>query len=78
MIRISEQANQVLNIVKAQHNLHDKSEAIEYVVLQYGNGLLEPELKPSFVRKMLKQQKEKAIPVDDFAAHYGWIGVMTL
>ncbi len=33
MIRISKDANQILNIVKARYNLKDKSEAIEKVVM---------------------------------------------
>ena len=36
MIDISEDANQILNIVKAKENLKDKSQAIEKVVLEYG------------------------------------------
>jgi len=34
MINISKQANQILNIVKARHNLKDKSAAIEFVTLE--------------------------------------------
>ena len=40
MIKISAQANQILNIVKARYSLNDKSEAIELVVNEYGKELL--------------------------------------
>ena len=52
MIKISNQANQILNIVKAKHNLNDKSQAIELVILEYGKDFLEPQLRPDFIKKM--------------------------
>ena len=64
MIKISKEANQILNIVKAKHNLKDKSEAIDYVAREYGQECLEPELKPEFIEKMKQRQKEKAVKVD--------------
>ncbi|MFH1054438.1 MAG: DUF2683 family protein [Candidatus Woesearchaeota archaeon] len=71
MIDISENANQILNIVKAKHNLKDKSEAIEKVVVDYGEYLLEPELRPEFIEKMLLRQKEATVKVKDFKRHFG-------
>ena len=58
MINISEDTNQVLNIVKARFNLRDKSEAIEKVVLDYGEEILEPELRPEFIQKIKRIEKE--------------------
>ena len=52
MVNISDNANQILNIVKARYNLKDKSEAIEKVVLSCGGELLEPELRPEFIKKI--------------------------
>ncbi|MBS3167904.1 DUF2683 family protein [Candidatus Woesearchaeota archaeon] len=71
MIRISEETNQILNVVKAKHNLKDKSEAIEKVVLDYGQTLLEPQLRPEFIEKISKRQKEKTIEIKDFKKHFG-------
>ena len=71
MIKISEDANQILNVVKAKYNLKDKSEAIEKVVLDYGNDLLEPELRPEFIEKMKVRQKEKTVKIKDFKKHFG-------
>ena len=70
MIDISNEANQILNIVKAKHNLRDKSKAIEKVILDYGTELLEPELKPEFVEKMKKRQLEPTVRVSDFSKHF--------
>jgi len=71
MINISEQANQILNIVKAKYNLNDKSEAIELVMKEYGKELLEPELRPEYVEKLKRIQKEPTIKVNDFRKHFG-------
>ena len=71
MIQISDRANQILNIVKARHNLKDKSQAIEYVALEYGEDLLEPELRPEFIEKMKKRQLEPTIKIMDFKKHFG-------
>ena len=71
MVNISENANQILNIVKARHNLKDKSEAIDRVVLEYGEGFLEPELRPEFIQKMKERQKEPTVKIKNFRKHFG-------
>ena len=71
MIDISDEANQILNIVKAKHNLRDKSKAIEKVILEYGTEVLEPELKPEFIEKMKKRQLEPTVKIDNFKKHFG-------
>jgi len=71
MIQISDQANQILNIVKARYNLKDKSQAIEYVALEYGEDLLEPGLRPEFIEKMKERQLEPTIKIMDFKKHFG-------
>jgi Protein of unknown function (DUF2683) len=42
-IKISEDSNHILNIVKATYKLKDKSAAIDFIVTQYGAKMLEPE-----------------------------------
>ena len=71
IININDKANRVLNIVKAKHGLRNKSEAINKVVNEYGRSLLEPELRPEFIEKIKKRQKEKTVKVADFKRHYG-------
>jgi hypothetical protein len=74
MVNISENANQILNIVKARYNLKDKSEAIEKVVIDYGGNILEPELRPEFIQSMVQISKEKTIKVgtlENFKKRYG-------
>ncbi len=67
MINISENANQVLNIVKAKFSLKDKSQAIERVVLEYGEELLEPQLRPEYEEKLGKIKKQKGIRFKNIA-----------
>ena len=71
IIDINDRANRVLNIVKAKHGLRNKSDAINKVVNEYGRSLLEPELRPEFIEKINKRQKEKTVKVADFNSHYG-------
>jgi len=58
MIDIPEEANQILNIIKARYNLKDKSEAISKVILECGGEILEPELRPEYLEKLEKIHKE--------------------
>lgn len=71
LIKLNDNINRVLNIVKAKYGLKDKSEAIEFIVNKYIEFENEPELRPEFIEKMKKIKKEKSIRVDDFAKRYG-------
>ena len=70
IVDIDEKANRVINIVKAKENLNDKSEAINIIIEAYGKEMLEPELRPDFIKELLEAQKEKTIKIKDFASHY--------
>ncbi len=70
IVDISDQANRVLNIVKAKENLRDKSDALNLVVTLYGKEMLEPEFRPEFVQELLNAQNEKTIKIKDFSSHY--------
>jgi len=59
MIEIPEEANHILNIVKARYNLKNKSEAIAKIVIECGENILEPELKPEYLDKLKHLEKEK-------------------
>ncbi len=71
MIDIDEHANRVLNIVKAKFGLHDKSQAINVMAIQYEEEVLEPEMRPEFIAELKKSQKEKAVPIKNLAKHLG-------
>jgi hypothetical protein len=70
LMNIDENTNRVLNIIKAQYGLKDKSEAVSFVVRNYIENKDEPELRIDFVRKMNEIEAQKSIKVDDFFKSY--------
>ena len=66
VINIDENANRVLNIVKAKFGLKDKSEAINLVVTEYEQSALEPELKPDYRVKIAQIVKGKHLSRQEF------------
>ena len=66
-VNLSEHANRVLNIIKAKYGLKDKSQAIEVVVTEYAEDILEPELRPEYVKKAKRIMKQKPIKVGTVA-----------
>jgi len=71
LIKLEDETNRVLNIVKATYNLKDKSQAIKLVVQKYVQEIGEPELRPNFIVNVKKATKEKSIRVNDFYKRYG-------
>lgn len=70
IVKLSEEANQIINIVKAKYALKDKSEAINQLAIEYEQELLEPELKPEYVKKLETIQKEKSIPIKNIDKYF--------
>ncbi|NYZ78547.1 DUF2683 family protein [Candidatus Micrarchaeota archaeon] len=71
VIDISEHANRVLAIVKAKYSLNDKSQAIELMAREYEEKVLEPALRPEYVEKLKRIEKEPRIKVSNFRKHFG-------
>ena len=67
IINVDEHTNQVLNIVKAKYALKDKSQAIEMMAQQYEERILDPELRPEYIKKAEKIMKQKPIDVGTIA-----------
>ncbi len=61
VVNLDENANRVLNIVKAMYGLKDKSQAINLVVHEYEEDILEPELRPEYLEKLNRIRKGKYI-----------------
>jgi len=72
IVKIDERTNRVLNILKAKYGLNDKSQAINLMAQQFEAEVMEPELRPEFIKKMKKTEKEKTIRVKDFAKEFGF------
>ena len=72
LLNLSENANRVLNTIKAKNSYKDKSEAVEYLVSMYIEEKKDPELRPEFVEELKKAEKEKSIEVKgSLAERYG-------
>ena len=65
--RIDDDTNRVLNIVKAQFGLKDKSEAIELMAQRYEKEILEPCLRTGYVKKLNKIEKQKGVKFKNIA-----------
>lgn len=70
VVNLSDYVDRVLNIVKAKQGFKRKDEAINLIVTEYGNEVLEPELRPEYIEKLNKIKTQPAIPVDNFAKRY--------
>ena len=76
IINISDENNQIINIIKAKYNLKDKSEAINKIIEEYAEILLEPELKPDYVEKIKKiMEKNDMIEYNSIDELRGELGV---
>ena len=58
IVEIDEEANRVINILKAQYGLKDKSQAINRLAKEYREVVMESEFKPEYIRRLLEIQKE--------------------
>ena len=73
IVDILPQTNMVLNIIKAKNGFCTKSQTIDFVVKQYEEDLLEPELRPEYIDKMQKIAKEKHVfvgTINNFKKRY--------
>jgi len=54
IVNLGEYEDRILTIVKGKFGLKNKSEAINFVIDKFEEDLLEPELKPEFVKRVKK------------------------
>ncbi len=73
IIDISEDANTILNIIKAEYGLRDKSQAIDRMAEDYKEMVFEPKVKASYLKKLKRISKEKTVRIgtmEDFDKMY--------
>ena len=73
IIDITDDANRILNVVKASYGLKDKSQAIDRMAKEYEELVFEPKIKASYLAKLDKISKERKIHVgsiEDFDKRY--------
>ena len=59
IVTLSDEANRIVNIVKAKYGLKDKSQALNKMIQEYEKEVLEPELRPEYIEKLNKIRKGK-------------------
>ncbi len=57
-VELKEYSNRVISVVKAKYGLRDKSEALNRFIETYGPEEVEPEVKDSYLKKILKIEEE--------------------
>ena len=57
VIELSDHANRVINVVKARDGLKGKSEAIDRIVEEYEEKILDPAFRPEFVHDVQRVAK---------------------
>lgn len=58
IVNLGEYEDRILTIVKGKFGFKNKSEAINFVIDKYEEDLLEPELKPEFIKEMKNLEKK--------------------
>jgi hypothetical protein len=74
IVDIDEEANKVINILKAQYGLRDKSQAINEMAKQYKEIVLESDVRQEYIQKLKRVQKERIVrvgSVEDLRKRYG-------
>ena len=57
VVELSDHANRVVNVVKAREGLRGKPAAIERIVEEYEEKILDPHLRPEFVADLQRIRK---------------------
>lgn len=67
VINLGEYEDRILMIVKGKFGFKNKSDAINFVIDKFEEEFIEPELKPEFVEKIKRIEKEKGIKFKDIS-----------
>lgn len=62
VVEFGEHQDRVLTIVKGKYGFKNKSDAVNFVITEFEEQILEPELRPEYIEKLNKIEKQKGIP----------------
>lgn len=65
VIDLSEHANRIVNVVKARDGMKSKSAALERIVEDYEEYILDPAFKPGFVADLERIRQGPFEEIDD-------------
>lgn len=66
IINLGEYEDRLLTITKGKFGLKNKSEAVNFIINEYCEELLEPELRPEYEAKLTKILKGKHLSQEEF------------
>jgi hypothetical protein len=58
IINLGEHQDRILNIIKGKFGLKNKSDAVNFILQKYEEDILEPELRPEYVKKIKNIEKK--------------------
>ena len=61
IVNLGEHEDRLLTIVRGKFGLKNKSDAVNFVIDKYGDELLEPQLRPEYIKKLQGIKKQKGI-----------------
>ncbi len=61
LVNLDEHRDRILKIIKGKYGFSNKSEAMNYVIDQFEEKCLEPELRPEYVEKLNRIDKQKGV-----------------
>lgn len=59
IIRLGEREDRLITIVRGKYGLKNKSDAVNFIISQYGDTLLEASLRPEYKEELKKIEKGK-------------------
>ncbi len=75
IIDVNKETNKLLNVLKAEYSLRDKSEAINKLAREYERFVkIGPQIRPEYIRKFKRIRKQNPIKIgtiEDFKNRYG-------
>ena len=58
VIKLGAHEDRVVNVVKGQHGLKNKSEAVNLIISKYEDEILEREVRPEYLRRLERISKQ--------------------
>jgi hypothetical protein len=59
IVKFGEHEDRILTIVKGKYGFRNKSQAVNFVINKFEEELLEPELRPEYIKKLDKIRNGK-------------------
>ena len=70
-VELDDISNRTVNIVKAKNSLGNKSDALNKLIHEYTQQILEPQFRPEFEKSIEEARKGPFRKVKDFGKEFG-------